>query len=85
MPPKKDEKKRPKKDTWNQDAGNEAGERTEDTPSNEAVARAVDNAQFRAYYRSQLAPYLADDAEWDRFEACLRSPLPVTFRFSGWA
>ena len=82
----KDKKKGPRKDTWNQDKDVEPGqERTEDTLSNETIARTKENPAFNQYYRSQLAPLLENDAEWERFEACLRSPLPVTFRFSGWA
>ena len=54
------------------------------TPRDEATMRAMESQAFYDYYRAQLMPDLiADDDEWDRFEACLRSPLPVTFRFSG--
>ena len=32
------------------------------------------------YYQRQLQ---LDEADWSALEACLRTPLPVTFRFSG--
>ncbi|KAL1526126.1 hypothetical protein AB1Y20_014854 [Prymnesium parvum] len=67
-----------RKDTWDDHTSGE-------TPSNEAIARAAENPAFTAYYREQLAPLIPSDSEWERFEKCLRSPLPVTFRFSGCA
>ena len=42
--------------------------------------RGVTNAAFSAYYKQQLG---LTDQEWSALEACLRSPLPVTWRFSG--
>ena len=44
-----------------------------------AMLRQLPNEAFTQYYKEQL--HLGD--EWDEFEACLRSPLPVTWRFSG--
>ena len=42
----------------------------------------VQNEQFSAYYRAQLG---LPPSEYASFEASLRSPLPVTFRFSATA
>lgn len=36
------------------------------------------NAKFEAFYRAQ--GFMRDDADWDRFMASLRSPLPACFR-----
>ena len=44
------------------------------------LANKVENLAFANYYKSQL-PEL--HAEWEAFEGCMRSPLPVTWRFSG--
>ena len=46
----------------------------------EADFRALPNEAFVSYYKSQLS---MGDAEWGEMEASLRSPLPVTWRFSG--
>ena len=46
----------------------------------QAELRKFENPAFVTYYKSQLQ--LSDD-EWASMEASLRSPLPVTFRFSG--
>lgn len=46
--------------------------------------REEENKQFEEYYRVQLAPLLSE-AEWDGFVNCLCTPLPVTFRISGFA
>jgi len=51
--------------------------------SSDERQREVENLAFEQYYRAQLAPLLADAADWDAFMASLRSPLPVTFRISG--
>ena len=54
-----------------------------------AALRALDNEVFCTYYRTQLAPLLAppeasDDSWWTPIERSLRTPLPVTWRFSGY-
>ncbi|KAL6760331.1 tRNA-methyltransferase, partial [Haematococcus lacustris] len=38
------------------------------------------NADFEEYYKAQG---IVPEEEWDAFLACLRSPLPVTFRING--
>ena len=47
----------------------------------QAALRVLENPAFATYYKSQLQ---LDDAEWEVLEASLRSPLPVTWRFSGY-
>lgn len=42
--------------------------------------RTLKNDVFTAYYQKQLA---LSEEEWATFEACMRTPLPVTFRFGG--
>lgn len=46
----------------------------------QAALRVMENPAFVTYYQAQLG--LAQ-GEWMTFETCLRSPLPVTWRFSG--
>jgi 16S rRNA C967 or C1407 C5-methylase (RsmB/RsmF family) len=43
----------------------------------------MESPVFEQYYRQQLGPLFADDADWEAFLASLRTPLPVTFRISG--
>ena len=43
--------------------------------------RELKNEAFEAYYQWQLAPIL--EGQWEAFDACLRLPLPVTWRISG--
>ena len=42
--------------------------------------RQLHNEAFAEYYKEQLS---MSAEEWEEFERCLRSPLPVTWRFSG--
>ena len=45
-----------------------------------AALRSVENDGFRDYYMRQLC---LSSEEWAVIEHCLRQPLPVTYRFSG--
>ena len=45
-----------------------------------AELRQLTNDAFAEYYKEQLR---MSGEEWEEFERCLRSPLPVTWRFSG--
>ena len=45
-----------------------------------AELRQLTNDAFTEYYKEQLR---MRGEEWEEFERCLRSPLPVTWRFSG--
>ena len=45
-----------------------------------AMLHQLSNDAFSEYYKEQ---HVVTDHEWDEFERCLRSPLPVTWRFSG--
>ena len=57
-----------------------------DAPGEEGAVRGqeafrhLENPAFTAYYRVQLG---LDAEQWAPFEAVLRTPLPVTFRFAG--
>ena len=59
---------------------NKAGERPQLVGA--AALREMPNEALTNYYKSQLSAALENE-EWEKLEACLRSPLPVTWRFSG--
>jgi len=44
------------------------------------VPCAEENKHFEAYYKAQK---ICPEAEWDDFMACLRTPLPTSFRING--
>ena len=71
-----------KVDNWAEDHKRKGTALKKSTRPSAVEARLQENEAFCSYYRSQLAPVLAD-GEWDAMEACMRTPLPVTFRISG--
>ena len=65
--------KEPREDIWK-----EKRKAREDGTGYEAPD--LNNAMFEEYYkRQQIVP----EGEWDAFMACLRRPLPTTFRING--
>eukprot|EP00756_Hemistasia_phaeocysticola_P048626 Hpha_TRINITY_DN23040_c0_g1::TRINITY_DN23040_c0_g1_i1::g.109456::m.109456/K15335/NSUN2; tRNA (cytosine34-C5)-methyltransferase len=59
--------------------------RKEDTWRFEAVSEAeMKNAALDRYYVAQKAVFPTGEEEWEKVLACLRTPLPTTWRISDW-